>query len=162
VHPIAALQTEYSLWSRDLEARILPAARELGIGLVAYSPLGRGFLTGAIRSRADLAPDDWRLTNPRFSEENFGANLELVERIRGLAGRKGCTPAQLALAWVLSRGEDVVPIPGTRRAERLEENAGATAVALSADDLAELEAVTSAVEVRGTRYPEAAMAALED
>jgi len=161
VHPIAALQTEYSLWTRDLEARILPTARELGIGIVPYSPLGRGFLTGAIKSRADLAPDDWRLTNPRFSEENFAANLELVAEIQRLAATKDCTPAQLALAWVLSRGDDVVPIPGTRRAERVEENAGATAVALSADELAELERVTSAVGVRGTRYPEANMAVLE-
>ncbi len=160
VHPIAALQTEYSLWTRDLEAEILPACRRLGIGLVAYSPLGRGFLTGAIKRVEDLAPDDWRRNNPRFQGENFARNLELLAEIEKLAAEKGVSAVQLALAWVLSRGEDVVPIPGTRRIARLDENLGALAVELSPEDLAKIEAVFPWREVAGTRYPEAAMATL--
>ena len=160
VHPIAALQTEYSLWSRDLEDEILPACRELGIGLVAYSPLGRGFLSGKIRSLDDLDPSDWRRHNPRFQGENLEKNLALADRIREIAGRKGCTPAQLALAWILAQGRDVVPIPGTRSPQRLEENAAACTVALSADDLAEIRQALPRTMVAGLRYPEAAMATL--
>jgi len=125
VHPIAALQTEYSLWSRDPEGELLDTVRELGIGFVAYSPLGRGFLTAKITSLDDLADNDWRRSMPRFEKENFGRNLELVERIKALAARKGCSPAQLALAWVLAQGDDIVPIPGTKRRRYLEENIGA-------------------------------------
>jgi len=161
VHPIAALQSEYSLWSRDLEDQILPTCQELGIGLVAYSPLGRGFLSGAIRSPEDLAEDDWRRMNPRFQGEAFEHNLELVRRIEELASTKGCSPAQLALAWVLARGEDVVVIPGTRRAERLDENAAALDVELTAADLAEIDAVIPRDLVTGTRYPEAMMGLLD-
>jgi aryl-alcohol dehydrogenase-like predicted oxidoreductase len=158
VHQITALQTEYSLWSRDPEDEILPACRELGIGFVAYSPLGRGFLTGAIRSIDDLAEDDYRRTSPRFQGENFERNLELVRTIEELAADKAVTPAQLALAWVLAQGEDIVPIPGTRRRERLEENAGAVDVGL-ADD--ELRAIADALpEASGARYPEQMMAAV--
>ena len=160
VHPIAALQTEYSLWTRDLEAEILPVCRQLGIGLVAYSPLGRGFLTGAIRKIEDLAADDWRRQNPRFQGENFARNLELLTEVEKLAAAKAISPVQLVLAWVLSRGNDVVPIPGTRRAERLDENVAALAVALGPDDLARIDEVFPWQEVAGTRYPEASMAVL--
>ena len=138
VHPISALQTEYSLWSREPEDEILPTCRELGVGFVAYSPLGRGFLTGAIRSIDDFDEDDFRRYQPRFQGENFQRNLDLVDRINDLAAEKGVTPAQLALAWVLSQGEDIVPIPGTRRIERLEENIGALDVELTPDDLREI------------------------
>jgi aryl-alcohol dehydrogenase-like predicted oxidoreductase len=138
VHPISALQTEYSLWSREPEDEILPTCRELGVGFVAYSPLGRGFLTGAIRSIDGFDEDDFRRYQPRFQGENFQRNLDLVDRINDLAAEKGVTPAQLALAWVLSQGEDIVPIPGTRRVERLEENIGALDVELTPDDLREI------------------------
>jgi len=158
VHPIAALQTEYSLWTRDVEAEILPACRELGIGLVAYSPLGRGFLTGKIQKVDDLPENDWRRTNPRFQEENLEKNLVLTERIRQIAGDNGCTPAQLALAWLLAQGRDIVPIPGTRSQERLEENAASSQVALSADNLAEIEDLLPSSLVAGLRYTEAGMA----
>jgi len=157
VHPIAALQTEYSLWTRDVEPEILPACRELGIGLVPYSPLGRGFLTGAFKTPDDFAQDDWRRANPRFQGENFHANLRLVDRIRELAESKGCTPAQLALAWLLARGDDIVPIPGTRRVDRLEENAAAIDVELSEADLAHIDDVLPPGLAQGLRYPEAAM-----
>ncbi len=157
VHPIAALQTEYSLWTRDLEDEILPACRHLGIGLVAYSPLGRGFLTGAIKSVDDLAANDWRRLNPRFEGESFEKNRGIAERIREIAEEKGCTPAQLALAWILAQGKDVVPIPGTRSRERLSENAGA-AIALSADDRARIENALPRDLVVGARYPESSMA----
>ena len=160
VHPIAALQTEYSLWSRDLEVEILPACRELGIGLVAYSPLGRGFLSGQFRSIDDLDEDDWRRSNPRFQGENFAKNLELADKVQELAAEKSCTPAQLALAWLLSQGEDIVPIPGTRSAERLVENAAAAKIALSADDRAAIDAVFPPDAAAGTRYPEAMMGLL--
>jgi aryl-alcohol dehydrogenase-like predicted oxidoreductase len=158
VHPIAALQTEYSLWSREPDAEILPVCRELGIAFVAYSPLGRGFLTGRFRSPADLAPDDWRRTNPRFQGENFQKNLDLVSRVEALARANGGTPAQIALAWLLSRGPDVVPIPGSTRAPRIEENAGAVAITLSADDRASLDAIAPAVA--GERYTEGGMRAV--
>jgi aryl-alcohol dehydrogenase-like predicted oxidoreductase len=155
-HPITALQTEYSLWSRDVEDGILPAVRELGIGLVAYSPLGRGFLSGAIRSVDDLAPDDYRRVSPRFAGENFAKNLAVVDVIRDLAAEKDCTASQLALAWVLNQGEDVVPIPGTTRPERVEENVAAVDVRL---DAADLERIADALPtVAGDRYDAGGMA----
>ncbi|HEY8725799.1 MAG TPA: aldo/keto reductase, partial [Gaiellaceae bacterium] len=135
VHPISALQSEYSLWSRDPEEEVLPTVRELGIGFVAYSPLGRGFLSGAIRSLEDLAEDDYRRRNPRFQGANFQRNLDLADAVRAIADEKGVTPSQLALAWVLSRGDDVVPIPGTKRRQYLEENAGAADVQLTSEEL---------------------------
>jgi aryl-alcohol dehydrogenase-like predicted oxidoreductase len=155
VHPIAALQTEYSLWTRDPEDGVLDACRALGIAFVAYSPLGRGFLTGRFRSMDDLAPDDWRRNNPRFQGDNLQKNLDLVARVEALAARKRCTPAQLAIAWLLSRGEDIVPIPGSTRAERVEENAGAVGITLSAAEMAELDEVGATVA--GERYPEGGM-----
>ena len=158
IHPIAALQSEWSLWSRDIEVDIVPACRELGIGLVAYSPLGRGFLTGAIRSLDDLAGDDWRRTTPRFEAANLERNLSLVARIERLAADKGCTPAQLALAWVLAQGPDVVPIPGTRSRSRLAENAAAAGVGLTAEELAAIDELIPRDMAAGTRYPEAGMA----
>lgn len=157
VHPIAALQTEYSLWSRDPEAEILPTCRELGIGFVAYSPLGRGFLTGRFQSPADLPADDWRHNNPRFQGENFTRNLELVAKVKAIAERKGCTPAQLALAWVLRQGDDIVAIPGSKRRDRMEENAAAADVAISDAELAEINALFPVGAAAGTRYPEAGM-----
>ena len=160
VHPIAALQTEYSLWTRDVEAEILPLCQQLGIGLVPYSPLGRGFLTGAIRDVGQLAADDWRRNNPRFQAENLAHNLALVDAVTALAAARGCTPAQLALAWLLSRGPQVVPIPGTRSIARLDENAASAALTLTADELARLAAVLALQPVAGTRYPAPAMAAL--
>jgi len=160
VHPIAALQTEYSLWSRDPEDEILPACRELGIGFVAYSPLGRGFLTGQIRRFEDLPEDDFRRTSPRFQGENFERNLRLVRRIEQMAAGKGCTPAQLALAWVMARGQDVVPIPGTKRRKYLEENAAALAVDLTKDDLSRIDEIAPKGATAGTRYAEAGMALL--
>jgi aryl-alcohol dehydrogenase-like predicted oxidoreductase len=150
VHQITALQTEYSLWSLDPEDAILPACRELGIGFVAYSPLGRGFLTGAIKSVDDLADDDFRRSTPRFQGDNFQRNLDLVAKVEELATSKGVTPAQLALAWVLAQGEDIVAIPGTKRRVRLEENVGAVDVELSADELAEIRAAVP--QVVGDRY----------
>ena len=159
VHQITALQTEYSLWSRDPGDEILPTCRELGIGFVAYSPLGRGFLTGAIQSVDDLAPDDYRRSSPRFQGENFDRNLELVGTIGELAANKAVTPAQLALAWVLAQGEDIVPIPGTKRRARLEENAAAVDVELSDDELREI--ADALPEASGDRYPEQSMATLD-
>src|SRR5438477_9355 len=159
-HPISALQTEYSLWSRDPEDEILPTCRELGIGFVAYSPLGRGFLSGQIRRYEDLAPDDWRRSNPRFQGENFTKNLELVARIEQLARAKRCTPSQLALAWVLAQGEDIVPIPGTKRVRYLEENAGAAAIALSAADLEAIDTAFPKGATAGDRYAAGGMAAV--
>ena len=138
IHPIAALQTEYSLWSRDPEAEVLPTCRELGIGFVAYSPLGRGFLTGQIKRFEDFAPDDYRRISPRFQGQNFTKNLDLVHRVEQIAAEKHCTPAQLALAWVLAQGEDIVPIPGTKRRKYLEENAAAAEVKLTGEDLKQI------------------------
>jgi aryl-alcohol dehydrogenase-like predicted oxidoreductase len=155
VHEITALQTEYSLWSRDPEDEILPTCRELGIGFVAYSPLGRGFLTGAIRSVGDLAENDFRLSTPRFQGENFQRNLDLVVEVERLAGEKAVTPAQLALAWVLAQGEDIVPIPGTRRRARLEENAAAADVELTDDELRQIADALPAAT--GDRYGEPMM-----
>ena len=152
VHPISALQSEYSLWTRDVEDEILPAIRELGIGLVAYSPLGRGFLSGRIHSVDDLEASDFRRANPRFQGENFQKNLDLVERVEELAASKGCTAAQIALAWVLAQGEDIVPIPGTTRVKNLEENASALDVELSDEELRALEAVFPKGAAAGDRY----------
>ncbi|HKQ52082.1 MAG TPA: aldo/keto reductase [Pyrinomonadaceae bacterium] len=157
VHPIAALQSEYSLWTRDVEEEILPVCRELGLGFVAYSPLGRGFLTGRFQKPEDLPENDRRRMFPRFQEENFEQNLRLVERVTEIAERQGCTPAQLALAWVLAQGEDIVPIPGTKRRTYLEQNAKALEVELTAEDLARIKEVARPESVAGTRYPEAAM-----
>jgi aryl-alcohol dehydrogenase-like predicted oxidoreductase len=154
-HPISALQTEYSLWSREPEEEILPTCRELGIGFVPYSPLGRGFLTGAIRSPDDLDEDDYRRFSPRFQGENFQKNLDVVSTIEELAQRKGVTPAQLALAWVLAQGDDLAPIPGTKKVRRLEENVGAVDVELSADELEEIAGALP--EAAGLRYPEQMM-----
>ncbi|MBO7746275.1 aldo/keto reductase [Paenibacillus sp. MWE-103] len=157
VHPITALQTEYSLWSRDVEDEILPLCRELGIGFVPYSPLGRGFLTGQIRSFEDLAEDDYRRLSPRFQGENFAKNLALVDRIKEIAAEKDCEPSQLALAWLLAQGGDIAPIPGTKRVKYLEENAGALAVRLTDADLARIEETAPKGAAAGTRYPEAGM-----
>ncbi len=161
VHPIAALQSEFSLWTRDPETNgMLDACRRLGVALVAYSPLGRGFLTGAITRPEDFDADDYRRHSPRFQGENFARNLALVEQVQVLANRKGCTPAQLALAWVLAQGQDIVPIPGTRRRARLDENLDALQVELSAAELAGIDAVFPPGAAAGTRYPEAMMAAV--
>jgi aryl-alcohol dehydrogenase-like predicted oxidoreductase len=156
VHPIAALQSEWSMWTRDLEAEVVGVAREHGIGIVPFSPLGRGFLTGAITSPADFAEDDWRRTHPRFTGEAFTANLRLVDAARELAAEKGATPGQLALAWVMAQGDDVVPIPGTKRRSYLEENVGAVGVELTADDLARLDAIAPPGAAVGGRYANAA------
>jgi aryl-alcohol dehydrogenase-like predicted oxidoreductase len=157
VHPIAALQSEYSLWSRDVEQDSLPVCRELGIGFVAYSPLGRGFLTGAIQNIEQLAPDDWRRQNPRFQAENFERNRTLVDAVTTIASERQCTPAQLALAWLLHQDASIVPIPGTRKKSRLDENAAATALKLSASDLARINRVLGDATVAGDRYPAATM-----
>jgi aryl-alcohol dehydrogenase-like predicted oxidoreductase len=160
VHPIAAVQSEYSLWTRDVEAEVLPACRELGIGLVPYSPLGRGFLTGAIRSADDLAGDDWRRQNPRFAAGNLAPNLALADAVKALAAARGATPAQLALAWLLAQGEQIVPIPGTRRIARLDENAAATSIELADDERRQLDALLAEHAVAGARYPAAGMASI--
>jgi aryl-alcohol dehydrogenase-like predicted oxidoreductase len=160
VHPIAALQTEYSLWTRDVEAEILATCRELGVGFVAYSPLGRGFLTGAIRTPDALHATDFRRTNPRFQDENLKKNLDIVARIDTIAKKKGCTPAQLALAWVLAQGKDIVPIPGTKRRAYLEDNLGALAVALTREELTALDEAAPPGTAAGLRYTEAAMRAV--
>ena len=161
-HPLTAVQMEYSLWTRDPEDEVLPTVRELGIGFVAYSPLGRGFLTGAIRSLDDLDEDDWRRQNPRFQEDALKENLRLADRVGELAEEIGATPAQVALAWTLAKGEDIVPIPGTKRPERLEENAAATDVSLSAEQVAELDAAISPGAVRGARYDDSSMQLLNN
>ncbi len=157
VHPITALQSEYSLWTRDPENDVLAVCRELGIGLVAYSPLGRGFLTGQIKRVDNLPEDDYRRTSPRFQEENFQRNLTLVKRVEEIAREKKCTAAQLALAWVLAQGNDIVPIPGTKRRKYLQENIGAVDVALTAKDLARIDEVAPHEAVAGARYPDWAM-----
>jgi aryl-alcohol dehydrogenase-like predicted oxidoreductase len=153
VHPIAALQTEYSLWSRDPEDAILPVCRELGIAFVAYSPLGRGFLTGAFKTIDDLAPDDYRRSSPRFQGENFQRNLDLVAHIRELARQKECTPSQLALAWLLTRGNDIIPIPGTKRRRYLEENIAAVDIQLTQSDLRRIDKIAPLGAAAGERYP---------
>ncbi len=157
VHPLAALQTEYSLWSRDPEDEILPTVRELGIGFVAYSPLGRGFLTGRFRRFEDIPEGDYRRNSPRFQGENFDQNLALVDRINAIAEQKGVKPSQLALAWVLAQGRDIVPIPGTTRREHLQENIAALDIVLGADDLQRIDAVAPLGVAAGPRYPEWAM-----
>jgi aryl-alcohol dehydrogenase-like predicted oxidoreductase len=159
VHPITAVQTEYSLWSRDPENEIIPTCRELGIGFVPYSPLGRGFLSGTFTSTDELAPDDFRRTVPRWSGENLDANLKLVAKLKEIADEKAITPAQLAIAWVLAQGEDIVPIPGTRRRTYLEQNAAAADVELTPEDLARIEAELPAVA--GERYNEVGMAGVD-
>jgi len=159
VHQIAALQTEYSLWSRDVEKEILPTARELGVGFVAYSPLGRGFLSGRFKDPDELDSDDFRRDGPRFQGEALEQNRRLVAKVEELAGEKGCTPGQLALAWVLAQGDDVVPIPGTKRRKYLEENVAAADVDLTADDLARIE--SELPEAAGERYDQAGMAAVQ-
>jgi aryl-alcohol dehydrogenase-like predicted oxidoreductase len=162
VHPIAALQSEYSLWTRDVETNgVLETVRELGIGFVPYSPLGRGFLTGAIQKPSDLEADDWRHTNPRFQQDTMEQNMRLVEHVKTLAARKGCTPAQLALAWVLAQGNDIVPIPGTKRVKYLEDNLGAVNVTLTRDDLDEINRLFPVGAAAGQRYGEGAMRLLE-
>ncbi|MDX3801099.1 aldo/keto reductase [Streptomyces sp. AK04-3B] len=155
VHPVTAVQSEYSLWSRDVEAEVLPACRELGIGFVPYSPLGRGFLAGRFASLDELDANDWRRENPRFQDANLKANLRLAEKVKEIAAEKEVTPAQLAIAWVLAQGEDLVPIPGTKRRTYLEQNAAATAIALTEDDLARIDAELP--EAAGQRYDEAGM-----
>jgi len=160
VHPITALQTEYSLWSRDVEDEILPVCRELGIGFVPYSPLGRGFLTGQIKRFEDLAADDFRRFNPRFQGDNFTRNIELVHRIQEIAQEKGCQPSQLALAWLLSQGDDIVPIPGTKKRTYLEENVGALQVQLTSDDLKRINQAAPIGVAVGERYAEASMKSL--
>jgi aryl-alcohol dehydrogenase-like predicted oxidoreductase len=162
VHPIAALQTEYSLWTRDPEDGVLAACRKLGVAFVAYSPLGRGFLTGQIKSLDDLAKDDFRRYSPRFSPENFGKNLDLVAKVNEIAAAKKCTPAQLALAWVLAQGDDVLPIPGTKRRTYLDDNLGALDVTLSKDELAAIDAIAPKGAASGLRYPEMAMKSIAD
>jgi aryl-alcohol dehydrogenase-like predicted oxidoreductase len=154
VHPIAALQTEYSLWTRDPEDEVLPTTRELGIAFVAYSPLGRGFLTGQYKRFEDLAADDYRRFSPRFQGENFQKNLDLVARVEAIAKEKKCTPSQLALAWLLAQGEDIIPIPGTKRRQYLEENAGALQVTLTVEDLRRIDEVAPHGAASGARYPE--------
>jgi aryl-alcohol dehydrogenase-like predicted oxidoreductase len=160
VHPIAAVQSEYSLWSRDIEAEVIPTLRELGIALVAYSPIGRGFLSGRYKSLADFSADDFRQHSPRFQGENFANNLALVDAIEAIAAEKGITASQLALAWVLHRGEDIVPIPGTRHIKYLDQNADAAKITLSSGDMDRIEAVFPADSVSGTRYPETVMSNL--
>ncbi|NYF11996.1 aryl-alcohol dehydrogenase-like predicted oxidoreductase [Pseudoclavibacter sp. JAI123] len=158
VHPVSALQTEYSLWTRDVESEILPLLRELGIGFVPYSPLGHGLLTGQIRSVADFAADDWRKTNPRFTGENFQRNLRIVDEVRAIGEEIGATPAQTALAWILTRGDDIAPIPGTRRVSRVEENTAADAVVLTESQIARLDALEPAA---GARHDDANMASID-
>lgn len=157
VHPIAAVQSEYSLWSRDPEDELLPALQQLGIALVAYSPLGRGFIAGRFRSLDDLAPDDWRRNNPRFQGENFAKNLALVDHVKRLAQERDCTPAQLALAWLLNRHDNVIPIPGTSSKARLEENVAAVDIELSDDDLEQIEQISPRAAVAGKRYDPASL-----
>jgi aryl-alcohol dehydrogenase-like predicted oxidoreductase len=157
VHPISALQTEYSLWSRDPEDEVLPTVRELGIGFVPYSPLGRGFLTGRYRRIEDLEPNDWRRNNPRFQGENFAKNLQLVDKINELAARKKVTASQLALGWVLAQGKDIAPIPGTRHVKYLEENIASADIRLSPEELREIDTIAPKGVAAGTRYPEAGM-----
>jgi aryl-alcohol dehydrogenase-like predicted oxidoreductase len=157
VHPITAVQTEYSLWTRDPEDGVLDMCRQLGIGFVAYSPLGRGFLTGQFKNWDEIPEDDYRKHHPRFAGENFNKNLELVKKVEELAAQKGCAPCQLAIAWVLAQGKDIVPIPGTKRRKYLEQNLGALDVHLSAEDLKQIEAIAPKGVAAGTRYPEQMM-----
>lgn len=157
MHPVAAVQTEYSLWTRDVEAEVLPTCRELGIGLVAYSPLGRGFLTGRFQADTQFEQGDFRASLPRFQPENIATNRALVDVIAAMAARKGCTPAQIALAWLLAQGDDIAPIPGTRRIAHLQDNLGALSVHMETQDLAELARAIEAAPVAGARYTEEGM-----
>lgn len=157
VHPISALQTEYSLWSRDPEDEIFPTVRELGIGFVAYSPLGRGFLTGRFQRPEDIPADDWRRNNPRFQGENFAKNLHLVQRIEEIARRRNAKPSQIAIAWVMAQGQDIVPIPGTKHVKYLEDNVAAAEIRLNADELRAIDAIAPKGAAAGMRYPEAGM-----
>ena len=157
VHPLTALQTEYSLWTRDVEAELLPVLRELGVGFVPYSPLGHGFLTGQIRSTDDISDDDWRKTNPRFVGENFQRNLRIVDEVGAVAAEAGATPAQIALAWLLVQGNDIAPIPGTKRVARIEENTAADCIELSAEQIERLNNLTPAAG----RHDEGNMAAID-
>ena len=161
VHPITALQSEYSLWERNLEARIIPALRELGIGLVPFAPLGRGFLTGAVKRAEEYAAGDFRRNDPRYQGENFDANMRAASAVRELAARRGLTAGQVALAWLLHKGPDVVPIPGTKRRSYLEENVAAAAVALSADEMAALDAALAPEKISGPRYAKAQQAMVD-
>ena len=161
VHPITALQTEYSMWERDVEEKVLPTVRELGIGFVAYSPVGRGFLTGKFKSPADLAEGDWRRQNPRFLEENFRRNMQLVESVRAFANEADATPAQMALAWLLNKGDDIVPIPGTRHVKFLEENAAAADLSLAPDLASRLNCAAESFQTAGQRYPEGGMKTID-
>ncbi|WP_088254386.1 aldo/keto reductase [Fimbriiglobus ruber] len=161
VHPIAALQTEYSLWTREAEAEVLPAVRELGIGFVAYSPLGRGFLAGQFKKFEDIPADDYRRINPRFQGENFQKNLDLVKKVEELARSKGCSSGQLALAWVLAQGDNIVPIPGTKRVKYLDDNMGATTVRLTPDELRQLDAILPVGAAAGERYQATSMKAID-
>lgn len=161
MHPISALQSEYSLWERNLEARIIPLLRELGIGLVAFAPLGRGFLTGAVKRAEEYPEGDFRRTDARYRGANFDANMRAASAVRDLAARKGATPAQIALAWLLHKGPDIVPIPGTKRRKYLEENVGAVAVKLTAEEMAELDAALAPEKVAGPRYGEQPMAQVD-
>ena len=161
VHPITALQSEYSLWTRDIEVDILPTLRELGIGLVPYSPLGRGFLTGSIRSRDDLAEGDWRSNNPRFAVGNLDKNLALVAEVEDMAEQKGCTPGQLAIAWLLAVGDDIVPIPGTSKRKNLRDNLGAADVDLTPEETTALSTATARLEIAGERYDEGGMSRID-
>jgi aryl-alcohol dehydrogenase-like predicted oxidoreductase len=158
VHPLAALQTEYSLWTRDAEAELLPLLRRLGVGFVPYSPLGHGFLTGQIRTPDDIPADDWRKTNPRFTGENFQRNLAIVDQVQAVATEIDATPAQIALAWLLAQGQDIAPIPGTRRVARVEENTAADGIELNEDQLHRLNSLTPAA---GERHDEANMASID-
>jgi len=157
VHPITAVQSEYSLWTLDIEDQVIPACRELGVAIVPYSPLGRGFLTGQFKSPEDLAADDWRRMSPRFQGENFQKNLDLVEKVKQIAEEKKCTPAQLALAWVMDKGTDMFPIPGTKRVKYLKENLGTMNVKLTAEDKKKIDEVLKSFQVQGTRYNESGM-----
>ena len=161
VHPISALQSEYSLWERNLEPHIIPLLRKLGIGLVAFAPLGRGFLTGAVKRAEEYPEGDFRRNDPRYQGENFDANVRAASAVRELAARKGATPAQIALAWLLHKGQDIVPIPGTKRRKYLEENIGAVDVSLSAEEMAELDAALAPEKVAGRRYGEQLMAQVD-
>ena len=161
VHPVAALQSEYSLWERNLEPRIIPLCRELGIGIVPFAPLGRGFLTGSVKRAEEYPPDDYRHKDPRYEGENFDANMRAASVVRDLANRKGATPGQIALAWLMHKGEDIVPIPGTKQRKHLEDNAGAVDVSLNADEMAELDAALSPEKIAGPRYTPERMAQID-
>ena len=161
MHPVAALQSEYSLWERNLEPRIIPSCRELGIGVVPFAPLGRGFLTGNVKRAEEYPPDDYRHTDPRYEGENFDANMRAASVVREIANRKSATPGQIALAWLLHKGDDIVPIPGTKQRKHLEDNVGAVEVSLSADEVSSLDAALSPEKISGPRYTPERMAQID-